>query len=1092
MIRQISLFILLLWMAGCQSADTTLFSKLSSSSTGITFKNTLKETPEFNVMKYSYFYNGGGVATGDLDKDGRCDIFFTGNLVASQLYLNQGNWKFKNIAKEAGIEAAGLWNTGVTMADVNQDGWLDIYICRSAAKDPNGRRNLLFINNGKNDQGQISFSEEAAIYGLNDPAYSTQAAFFDFDRDGDLDMYLLNHSVPEFANFNNRIGHLKSRPNDNYSDKLYRNDQGFFTDVSEEAGLINNVLGFGLGVAIADFNQDRWPDIYVSNDYNEEDYLYINQQNGTFQEQLSENIDHTSLFSMGSDAADINNDGLNDIVTLDMLPQDNYRIKLTSGSDNFNKYQLLLEQGFYKQNMRNMVQLNQGSGAFSEVGQIAGVSNSDWSWSALIADYDLDGWQDLFVTNGYLRDYTNMDFMSYAVDMTLDDKDLTSDENIEELLQHMPEINEPNKIYKNQSGFVFTDSSDQWGFSEKSVSNGASYADLDNDGDLDLVINNVNDFAGIYRNQAVEQKLGNFIKIRLDPGKNQPSIGTSLTLFADTLKMHRELFPTRGYQSSVEPLFYFGLGQLTKIDSLLVHWPDGFTEKFDYIEPNSLFIVKKSTGSPTKLKQPGKHTSAIFEEIDYINHKHQEDNFNDFARQSLLPKYYSRFGPPLISEDLNRDGWMDVICGGAAGQPTAAFYGNSAGQFKTMVQPGLKTDSLYEDVAMAISDVNNDGHLDLLIASGGNMVYEADRLYELRCYLANSRGIFERDRSFPTIKCNAATISVADFDHDGDDDIFLGSLYQAQKYPLAEVNHVLINDGEGNFTTSAELPFAHRHTAASTACDYDMDGNVELVIAGEWEPLEVWGINNGNWQLEQSGIHRGWYSSLHTANLDDDPELEIVVGNWGLNSQLQADVSRPIILYAGDFDQNGTIDPVLSSFVGSQSHPFVSRDDLVGQMPGLKKFFTSYHDYANYSMAELLAHLPDAQADTINSLNSVLFDLTEGKLKEKALPLEAQVSPIYSIVDLDFDGDGDLDLILAGNSNYNRVKIGEVDANHGILLENTGGLGFKVVPNEISGLRLTGDIRSIIKTQSASNTVLSFGINDGQVKSYLLNQSNPL
>ena len=1081
----------IIFFSSCsQENSKTLFSEIPSGKSGITFKNTLRETSDFNVMNYSYFYNGGGVATGDVNNDGLCDIFFTGNLVASHLYLNQGNWKFENIAKEAGIEAAGLWNTGVTMADVNGDGWLDIYICRSAAKDPEGRRNLLFINQSKQRGDAVTFKEEAAAYGLDDPSYSTHATFFDFDRDGDLDMYLLNHSVPEYSNFDSNIGQLKARYNPHYGDKLFRNDGGTFIDISQEAGIISNVLGFGLGVAIADVNNDGWPDIYVSNDFNEEDYLYINQKDGTFKEQLRDFFDYTSLFSMGSDVADINNDGLTDLVTLDMLPEDNYRIKLTSGADNFDKYQLLLKQGFYNQNMRNMLHLNQGTGNFAEVGQMAGVSNSDWSWSALIADYDLDGFQDLFVTNGYLRDYTNMDFLSFAVDLRVKEG-ATSDINdhIEEILQQMPRIDVPNKIYKNMDGLVFKDSSSAWGFTKIELSNGAAYADLDNDGDLDLVVNNVNDFAGVYRNHAVERKLGNFLKVRLDaPGGVTGAMGSHVALHTADLAMHRDLFISRGYQSSVEPIIYFGLGKAEKIDSLIITWTDGKKELFDFVPVNTRFIAKKGTGIS---KHPDGRVSPnpIFQRTDLVSFTHQENDFNDFRVQRLLPKYYSRSGPALASADINRDGLVDLIVAGAQGQPTQVFFQNSQGQFIPSGQPDLIVDSNFEDVDLVVADLNADGSPDLLIASGGNAYPDGDDHYALRLYLNDGSGRFTKSEEFPLILSNAHCVTVGDLNHDGFPDLFLGTGYKAQQFPLPGENYVLFNDGKGHFTLTGDLPFVSSHLMDAVIVDCDRDGQNEIIMVGEWEPVSVYSYKNGGWVLKYQSSEKGWYNTIHAANVDADQELEFIVGNLGLNSQWIASKEKPIINYFGDFDGNQAIDPILSCYIGEGSYPFVSRDDLISQIPSLKKFFTSYKDYAEIDMQDLLQNLPNPSTDTINELRTMIFDIQSNSLKAIPLPVEAQIAPVYSITSLDFDNDGDLDLLLTGNNEFNRVKLGEMSANHGVLLRNDGNLTFKIVPPRETGLDLRGDVRSCVQIEMGNDEFLIFGINNRPVISYQLNRN---
>ena len=1060
----------------CSESSQQLFQDIPASQSGIDFRNVLKETKDFNVLTYSYFYNGGGVAIGDLNNDGLPDIYFTGNLVASHLYLNQGAWKFKEVAEVSGVAASGLWNTGVTMADVNDDGRLDIYVCRSAAAEPDARRNLLFINQGVDSTGQLNFNEAASRYGLDDPAYSSQAAFFDYDRDGDLDMFLLNHSVPEYSNFSNQLFQLKRRESPHYGDKLYENQNGFFQDVSEKAGIIRNVLGFGLGVAIADVNYDGWQDIYVSNDFNEEDYLYLNAQDGTFKESLRDRISYTSLFSMGSDIGDINNDGFQDIVSLDMLPDDPYRIKMTSGADNYDKYQLLLRQGFYHQSMRNMLQLNTGDGTFYETGQMAGVSNSDWSWSALIADYDLDGWQDIFVTNGYLRDYTNMDFLAYAVDQKTSGKDLNTEEQISEVLQKMPKILVSNKFYKNIHGDRFVDSTGTWFQGRPSMSNGAAYADLDNDGDLDLVVNNVNETASLLRNLASEKVRGNFLKLKFSKSGPSP-IGTTVYLHAQDRVFTRSLMPTRGFQSSVEDQLHFGLGDVEILDSLVVRWPDGKWEIFEHIQINTLLIVQKNTGSGRSTTQPGK---PIFTKNELINYHHRENAFNDFDFQGLIPRKYSRQGPPIIVHDFDLDGRQDIWIGGGANQLMTLYYGDASSVLTRFDM--VPADAAFEDVASALVDADSDGLEDIVVASGGNHQQAGNEDYQVRLYHNRSRGEFARKMDFPDVRINANVCVTGDVDHDGDKDIFVAGMYQARQFPLAAGHCLFINDGTGNFDT-IQISGLDTRIAAAQICDVDADGKNELVVGGPWEYIEVWSATGSGWKQRYRSPQRGWYHSLHCVNLDEDEALEIVAGNIGLNNQYARGKNAPVYNFYNDFDENGTIDPILAVW-DKALYPLVSRDDLTAQLPELKKQFVSYQDYAQTSMSQLSALLPNPMIDTIETLETMLLDLDTETFRQINLPWRIQSSPVYAIMPIDINGDGQRDLVLAGNDSHHRVKIGEMRANMGVVLVNRGDLSFDALSPWQTGLRIRGDVRSMAEYQSTEKNYLIFGINDGEVEAY--------
>ncbi|GAA5220097.1 VCBS repeat-containing protein [Membranihabitans marinus] len=1075
--------VLLILLTSCQKRET-LFVKLPARTTGINFQNTLKESPDFNVLKYTYFYNGGGVSAGDVNNDGLIDLYFIGNLVASQLYINQGDLHFEEVAQSAGVRAEGWWNTGTTMADVNGDGWLDIYVCRSAAENPDGRKNLLFINNGLDESGNVSFTEEAATYGIDDEAYSTQASFFDYDRDGDLDLYLLNHSTPKYANFNNNLQSLKNKNHPHYGDKLYQNIDNHFVDVTDSAGIKTNVLGFGLGLSITDFDNDGWLDIYVSNDFNEEDYLYINQGNGRFVESLAQQMDYTSLFSMGSDAGDINNDGLMDLITLDMLPSDAYRNKITSGPDNYNKYQQLLQQNFYQQHMRNMLHVNQGNGRFKEVGQLKGISNTDWSWAALLADFDLDGYQDLFISNGYLRDYTNMDFLSYAVDYKIEHPGIKEqDIPLEDMVSHMPTIDVVNPIYKNNNGQDFSLKSDEWGFLETEMSNGATYADLDNDGDLELIINNVNAKASIYKNMAIEMQKGHFLKVKLveEGNNNHQSIGSRATLYMGDEILSREIISSRGYQSSVPTEVHFGLGENTKVDSLQVIWSNGSIETFNVSVIDQLITVTKGQG---KRKNLLNNKNTLFQPLSNPLFSHRENAFNDFDIQPLLPRMYSRQGPAMAQGHLNDDIYPDLVVTGASGDSTKIWMGNADGDFKFHSSlPNVER----EDIDVTISDIDQDGDMDITLLAGGNGFPSGDEHYTVHSYLNNGQGQFTLNPNFPKIVVNGNTIVSGDLNGDDKVDLFIGSCYKAQQYPLSDANYVVINQGQGNFEVLSQLPFSDYHCSDAQIANVDHDSEIELVLVGEWERVEIWNYDeNKGWKRKYQSPHTGWFQSVLCENIDNDDASEIIVGNWGNNSQFTTNAEEAMVLYYGDFDQNGKIDPILTMYNRGISYPFVSRDDLVAQWPIIKKQFNSYHEYALTTTEDILPFMVSYKTDTVESFESMIIDIQEGQLTTISLPQEAQEAPIYDILSLDIDNDGDNDIIMTGNHEKNRNKIGEISSNHGVVLENKGQLKFNSIPNRISGIYTSGDVRSSVVTENPSGRHLIFGINDGWSQHYIL------
>lgn len=1134
---QLGLIVLLL--SACQKKDT-LFEKLPSSQTNVTFKNILDEAPEFNVLKYGYFYNGGGVAAGDFNNDGLTDLYFTGNLNANKLYLNRtepgsGKIAFDDITEKAGVGAAEGWNTGVSVVDINADGWLDLYVCRSAATDARLRRNLLFINN-KN----LTFTNKAADYGLDDPGYSTQAAFFDYDRDGDLDCFLLNHSVQEFAGFSRMISSYKEQTNPNYASKLFQNQNGKFVDVSASAGMVSNVLSFGLAVAVSDFNNDGWLDLYVSNDYNENDYLYINQQNGKFKEVVRDAMGHTSLYSMGSDAADVNNDGRMDLLTLDMLPEHNERIKLTSGDDNYDKYDQLLRAGFHHQTMRNMLQLNVGEEGgkgekrgkkangtirplflsspsflssppstpiFSEIGQLAGVSNTDWSWAGLFADFDNDGWKDLFVANGYARDYTNMEFLKFTMDEQLKARETGVQSDPMAVIAKMPSINEPNYLYRNRSGdqpgqLTFSNETKAWGLDEPTQSNGALYADLDNDGDLDLVVNNVNAEAGIYENHADKIGQNQHLSIQLKSQNPAQVMGARVSVWAGGRKQVQEFMPVRGFQSSMYGSLLFGLGKATRVDSVRVRWADGKTQLVQPQTNNQLTV----TYAPTGEAPPETNPKPFWQAVPDLNITHREDTVNDFKIQPLLPYMLSQTGPRFAIGDVNGDGQSDVFVGAGRGQGGQVLVQRN-GRFALMPQPALLTDRSYEDAGAEWFDADNDHDLDLVVASAGYELPADDARLQTRLYLNDGTGRLTKATAFPSLRVSAACVRAADIDGDGDQDLFVGARVVPGRYPELPMSHLLLNDGKGHFTDvtnqQSVLPGLGMVTDAVFA-DIDRDKRPELLIATDFGPVQAFAFQNGKLQSLDNVLPNvtGCWNRLLVQDLDNDGDPDIVAGNAGLNSQVSATVNHPLLLY-GIKNATGGVLPVMADYErnganNEQPHPFNARDEMLDQVVTLRKKFTDYTSYANATITDLFApdELNKAQKLEAAELRTVLFrnDGSAGKPRfvMQSLPIEAQVSPAYALAAVDVNRDGLSDLILGGNRTYNRVRLGKTDANRGQLFINRGKGNFVYVPMSQSGLWWDGDVRDLVTVPVAGRTELLVGATGQSVRAFVLvGSANP-
>ena len=1083
---------LLLLLIACNEAPKKMFDRMSSRHTGISFKNVIRETEEFNGLVYGYLYNGGGVAVGDLNQDGLPDIFFTGNLVASKLYINKGNFEFEEISEKAGVSSAGLWNTGTSMVDINGDGWLDIYVCRSAANDPEKRKNLLFINNGN-----LTFTEQGSQFGLDDRGYTTQASFFDYDLDGDLDAWVMNHSIQEYAGFSPMIGKLRQKTDPFIGNKFYRNENGKFVDITDLAGIKSSVLGFGLGITVSDVNDDGWPDVYIANDYNENDYLFINNKDGSFSEKANSYFNYVSMFSMGCDGADINNDALVDLVTLDMLPEDNYRMKMSMGSENFDKYNLLLESGFHVQTMRNMLQLNNGDGTFSEIGQFAGISNTDWSWATLIADFDNDGWKDIFITNGYLRNYIDMDFMNYLVNLKMGSANAFDNIVMTDLLKKIPAIDVHNYMYQNKGNLTFSNMSDQWGFEEKIMSNGAAWADLDNDGDLDLIVNNINQEAGIYKNNSDILNQNNYLKVALSGArKNTSGVGTKVYAYLDTTVVFQECYPVRGFQSSVDFELLFGVGNHQKIDSLTVVWPGNMKQTLYDVPANNKIILSEADATPEIIKGE-KSNQVLFEVVPDnlgVDFKHVENRFTEFNTDRLLPQGLSNLGPAVAVGDLNKDGLIDLYVGGANGSPGKVYLQQPQGRFKEMEMQIFESHKAYEDVSAVFIDIEMDGDLDLYVVSGGHSM-GIDSLLTDRIYINDGKANFSYAKGrLPSVKVSSSVVDMADVDLDGDMDLYVGGRYLSGKYPEAPLSYFLLNDGHGFFSKAGvEVMGIEDNVGLVTDvrfCDINGDDREDLVLVGEWMQVNVFENQKGKFvRMKNNGLEDtyGWWNTIEPVDIDRDGDIDLIGGNIGLNNQFKATGKHPVKLVYGDFDSNGKVDPIMTYYIQDKSEIGFSRDELIGQVNSLQSMFPDYQSYTRSSIEDIVSFGKNMKVDSLwaTEFHTMLM-LNDGKgnFQTIYLPDEAQFSPVYSIFANDVNDDGKLDLILGGNQSATRVSTGHFSTNFGQVFLGNGKGRFTFTKNMESGLQIKGDVRKIRKINIGVNEYFLFFRNNDSVIVY--------
>ncbi len=1074
----------------------TLFTKLDPSITNIDFINQVHNEKDFNIFKYRNFYNGGGVAIGDINNDGLPDIYLTANRKENKLYLNKGNFQFEDIATSSKTTGKNAWSTGVVMVDINADGLLDIYVCNAGNVEGDDQKNELFINNGPStSSGTITFTEKAAEYNLADSGFTTHAAFFDYDGDGDLDVYLLNNSfipVSSLGFVNKR--NLRAKDWDipeilkGGGDKLLRNDDGVFNDVSESAGIYGSLIGFGLGVTIGDINNDRLLDIYVSNDFYERDYLYINKGDGTFSEEIKDWMQHLSISSMGADMADINNDGYPEIFVTDMLPESDQRLKETSSFESYDVYKLKKSRDFHNQYMQNSLQLNNGDNTFSEIAFYSGVAKTDWSWGALLFDMDNDGYRDIYVSNGIYHDLTNQDFMNFFANDIIQKMTLTGKkEEVDSIINKMPSTPIPNYAFKNNGDLTFSDTTIDWGFEEPTFSNGSAYGDLDNDGDLDLIVNNFNMPVSIYQNNS-EREQNNYLKVRIKgSNKNTFGIGSRIELFYKDKILSQELIPSRGFQSSIEYTMTVGLGKNQAIDSLQVIFPNGKTQIVKDITLNSLIVLDQKNATREYVNKDIEK-KTYFEAIMHPITSHKEDSYVDFDYEGLIYKMQSRDGPALAIGDVNNDGNDDVYIGGAYKQ-TGKLYLQSA---NGIVKPTpFETEDFFEDTVAVFEDIDGDQDLDLVIGSGGN--FKGART-GVRYYNNDGKGNFSRGNIILPTNTNIAALAPYDYDQDGDIDLFIGSQSIVGKYGVSPQSYLMENDGKGNFrdVTNEKATGIKTVGMVTDAVWQDIDGDnkKDLIVVGEWMSPKIFKNNGSGITPLPTNLDNisGWFNTVEAKDLDQDGDIDLVFGNRGLNAMYQANEESPIKMFINDFDNNGTVEQIITQTINGKDIPIHLRNELTGQINSLKKQNLKFSEYASKSIDELFSAevLKNTTVKTVNNFASlVAYNDGKGSFDVNELPQEVQLSCVCDIETDDLNNDGVLDLIFAGNNHNFKPQFSRLDASNGNVLLSDGKGNY--IDQRATGFFVPDEVRAMqwMKNKSGEKYLIT-GINNKAPKIFKL------